>query len=137
MYQLEKTCFTLPWSQEQCQKALLQKTFVAFGAWMPEKTLVAYISAYLPDKEMEILNIAVLPQLRRQGLARKMLAAVLQAAHKMGMQKASLEVRASNIAAINLYESMGFRQAGIRKRYYSDNQEDALIYCREFHGGFF
>lgn len=128
MARLERLCFSLPWSREQCRGALGQPAFAAFGIWQ-EKELVAYVSLYHTLPEMEILNVAVVPAKRRQGLARKLLHLVLQAAAKMGMQKATLEVRQSNNAAIGLYTGLGFIQCGKRPRYYPDNGEDALIHA--------
>lgn len=127
MAKLERVCFSLSWSESQCGSALAQKAFRAFGIW-ENGGLVAYISAYHARPEMEILNIAVAPERRRQGLGRRMLNLALQAAAKMGIKKISLETRESNSAAIALYESAGFAKSGRRKRYYPDNGEDALIY---------
>lgn len=124
---LERICFTLPWSEKQYQAALEQKSFAAFGL-LQDQSLVAYLSLYHVAPEMEIVNIAVTPQERRKGHGRRLLAMLLQVAVKMGMQKISLEVRESNAAARALYESLGFRQSGRRRRYYPDNGEDALIY---------
>ena len=75
---------------------------------------------------MHIANIAVAPTFRHMGLARRLLRHTLQRAAKDGMRYATLEVRVSNSAARALYESLGFEVAGRRKRYYRDNQEDAL-----------
>lgn len=81
---------------------------------------------------MEIVNVAVVRDERKKGIAHRLLGMVLQAASKMGMQKATLEVRESNFPAINLYMSLGFEQCGIRRRYYPDNGEDALIMRYKF-----
>lgn len=133
MARLEKLCFSLPWSPKQCRAAFLQSTFAAFGLFGPEE-LLGYISIYHFLPEMEILNLAVLPAIRRRGAARRMLNGVLQLGRKMGMQKVSLEVRESNFPAICLYEQTGFVQRGIRKKYYPDNHENALIMIRAFPG---
>lgn len=126
MANLEKLCFSLPWDAGQCRNALGQKAFAAFGLWT-ENGLQAYVSVYHAVPEMEILNVAVVPGQRRRGFGRRLLRMVLQAAAKMGMQKATLEVRQGNSAAISLYESLGFEQCGRRLRYYPDNGEDALV----------
>lgn len=124
--QLEKECFTLPWTLDQCRAALTQKTFGAFGLF-DGATLVGYISVYHVAQEMEIVNLAVAAPWRRQGLGRRILRLLLQVAHKMGMQSVSLEVRQGNAAAISLYQSVGFRRVGRRKAYYPDTGEDGLI----------
>ena len=126
MHQLEQKCFSLPWSEEQCCQAFTQGSFAAFGL-LKTATLIAYISVYHVHDEFEILNLAVDPLERRKGHGRRILQAVLQVADKMGMKKTVLEVRRSNFAAINLYESCGFELSGVRPRYYPDTNEDALI----------
>jgi ribosomal-protein-alanine N-acetyltransferase len=127
MHDIERQCFSLPWSEEQCRAAFAQKAFAAFGLFLRER-LVGYVSIYHTPGELEILNIAVLPELRRRGCGRRILRLVLRLARKMGMHKASLEVRVGNAAAIALYESCGFTRAGVRRKYYSDTGEDAVIY---------
>lgn len=128
MFRLETLCFSLPWSIEQCQGALAQKHFVAFGLF-EDKEMQAYISFFHCEKEIEIVNLAVHPQNRRQGYGFNILTLLLQAAAKMGIQRAVLEVRESNKGALALYEKTGFHRTGIRPRYYPDNGENALIYC--------
>lgn len=130
MHSLECQCFTLPWTKEQCLGALAQNCFKAFGI-QENGNLLAYASFYHALDQMEIVNIAVRPQWRRKGLARELLAILLQAAHKMGIEKVALEVRESNFAARALYEQAGFRQSGIRKKYYPDTGEDGLVLTRE------
>lgn len=127
MHELEARCFSLPWTEEQCRTAFAQPAFAAFGLWSGQD-LLAYISFYHSLDELEILNLAVAPAMRRQGLGRRVLQMALQAAYKMGIRKSLLEVRESNVPAIGLYESVGFRLAGRRRAYYHDPDEDALIY---------
>lgn len=136
MWELESICFSLPWSEEQCRAAFGQPAFAAFGLWVGRE-LLAYVSLYhaggwqgaadVSDGELEILNLAVAPAMRRQGLGRRLLSLALQAGCKMGMQKAILEVREGNRAALALYRACGFIQSGRRRRYYADTGEDALV----------
>lgn len=136
MWELERRCFSLPWSEEQCRAAFAQSAFAAFGLYR-DGLLVAYISlyhvgppataAYAPCGELEILNLAVEPASRRQGCGRRLLWLALQVGRKMGMQKAILEVREGNCAALALYRGSGFVQSGRRRRYYADTGEDALV----------
>ena len=76
---------------------------------------------------MHILNLAVHPQRRRQGLARGLLSQAMTHARSLGAQVAWLEVRPSNQPALDLYHSLGFKEVGRRPRYYDDTQEDALL----------
>ena len=128
---LEQACFSLPWSLAQCRQALIQKSFAAFGGWN-NGVLIAYVSCYHILPEMEILNVAVLESERRKGIGRRLLGMVLQAGVKMGMQKATLEVRESNLPALRLYQSLGFEQCGQRRRYYPDTGENALVLALYF-----
>ena len=118
MFSLEKCCFSQPWTEEQCRAAFQQPAFAAFGL-VGAAGLAAYISFYHSADELEILNIAVSPERRRQGLGRRVLGMALQ-----------LEVRESNTPAIGLYESFDFRPVGRRRNYYRAPDEDALIYER-------
>ena len=129
LHALEKACFTLPWSEEQCRAAFGQTPFAAFGL-DSDQGVLAYISVYITADEMEVLNLAVSPELRRRGIGHRLLALALRTAAKMGMQKAVLEVRVGNTPARSLYERHGFAVAGRRPRYYADTGEDALIYAR-------
>ena len=127
MHSLEQRCFSLPWSLAQCEGALNQNQFAAFGLFGAQD-LFAYISFYHIIDEMEIVNLAVAKELRRQGYGRFLLTTALQTGQKMGMHKVCLEVRKYNRAAINLYEGCGFELEGVRKHYYTDTGEDAFIY---------
>ncbi len=119
---LEQRCFSMPWTAKQFGLAFEQKVFSAGGR------LLASASVYHAAGELEILNVAVLPECRRRGLGRRLLGLLLQVARKMGITRAVLEVRTGNAPAIALYEGLGFARAGRRPRYYADTGEDALIY---------
>ena len=87
----------------------------------------AYIIYWVVADEMHILNLAVHPQYRRRGLARRLLSLAMTQARELGAQVAWLEVRPSNDPALSLYHSFGFQEVGRRPRYYEDTQEDALL----------
>lgn len=125
---LERRCFSMPWTEKQFRLAFEQNVFSVFGLRDAER-LLAYASVYHAAGELEILNVAVLPERRRRGLGRRLLGLLLQVARKMGITRAVLEVRTGNVPAIALYEGLGFVQAGLRPRYYTDTGEDALIYA--------
>ena len=78
-------------------------------------------------EEGDISNVAVLPEHRGRGISRKMLELLMREAREDGVQAFTLEVRAGNAIAVNLYESLGFRTEGVRPRFYDDPVEDALI----------
>jgi len=127
MHALEKLCFSLPWSLEQCRLSFMKPAFAAFGLFSAQHVLFAYLSLYHVADEMEILNLAVVPEKRRQGHGRFLLTTALQVGQKIGLQKVWLEVREHNSAARALYASCGFRVEGRRKKYYTDTGEDGLV----------
>ena len=92
--------------------------------------IAALGSAWAILEEAHITIVAVHPAYQRQGLGQAMLWALLQSAWQRGLERATLEVRESNAAAIALYQKFGFREAGRRRRYYQDNGEDALVMWR-------
>lgn len=128
MHQVERWCFPLPWSEEQCAAALGQESFAAFGVFRGA-ALAGYISLYHVAREIEILNLAVLPQERRRGHGRRLTRVVLRLARKLGMEKAFLEVRSDNVPAVSLYLACGFRCEGIRRKYYTDGTDAHLYVC--------
>lgn len=128
---LEAACFPDPWSEAVLAAAFVRPTFAAWGIDGPEGGLVAYVTLHLIGDELEILNIAVDPTRRGQGLGTRLLGCVLQQTDKMGMNRGYLEVRAGNEPAKRLYRRHGFAVAGRRERYYADSGEDALVMVRE------
>jgi ribosomal-protein-alanine N-acetyltransferase len=90
-------------------------------------SIIGFAGLWLMLDEAHITTIAMHPDYRRQGLGEFMLTGLIDIAYDIGAKWVTLEVRMSNYVAQNLYHKYGFREAGIRHRYYSDNQEDALI----------
>jgi len=84
--------------------------------------------------QADIIEVAVLPAFRRQGIARLLMEAVLSDARQRNVQSVFLEARASNVPAIALYESLSFQRCGVRKNYYSSPREDAVLMYRAFGG---
>ena len=130
IWAIEKISFPTPWSRFSFLAELghsLSHTLVA-GPPPPQRWQVwAYLIFWVVADEMHILNLAVHPQHRRLGLARRLLAVSMAQARELGARVAWLEVRPSNAPALSLYYSFGFREAGRRPRYYEDTQEDALL----------
>jgi ribosomal-protein-alanine N-acetyltransferase len=90
-------------------------------------SIVGFAGLWLMVDEAHVTTIAVHPERRHHGIGELMLAALIEHAYDIGAHMVTLEVRVSNAVAQNLYRKYGFREAGIRRRYYSDNDEDALI----------
>src|SRR3989442_7010944 len=90
-------------------------------------SIIGFAGLWLMVDEAHITTIAMHPDYRRRGLGEFMLVSLIDIAYSIGAKWVTLEVRVSNYTAQNLYRKYGFREAGLRHRYYSDNQEDALI----------
>ena len=134
---LEKVCFSLPWDPGSFESELenpLSDWLVALDG----ETLAGYVGAQTAGGESDIMNLAVAPEYRRQGIGRLLMQEMEQALGERKPEAVSLEVRVSNRPAISLYESLGYRQVGLRPKYYFKPAEDALIYrkemCRENTG---
>ena len=123
---LEAAVFADPWDAARFSSLLGQDRFFAAGAFAGH-VLGAYLTAYIVAGELEIVNVAVDAPLRGRGLGRELLRFSLDRARERGAWRAVLEVRSGNAAARALYKSCGFTQAGVRKGYYADSGEDALI----------
>jgi ribosomal-protein-alanine N-acetyltransferase len=126
---IDEASFVRPWTREMYESAFensVTRVFVLRRAGHA----VAYCSAWLLPGELHINNVAVAPEHRRQGLARRLLDVVLAAARDEGACGATLEVRRSNLPALALYESLGFRMTAVRPDYYENPVEDALILWR-------
>jgi len=124
---IERRSFPTPWSLAMFVLELSKPSGVCLAAIDGGK-VVGYLVCARYDQVWHLMNIAVDPSSRRRGLGRRLLEAMLERAGPEASY--TLEVRTSNAAAITLYESVGFRAAGKRPRYYQDTGEDALIMWR-------
>lgn len=127
---IEQKSFLTPWSRWSFLAELAQghsHTLVAGPPSSHPWQTWGYLIFWVVLDEMHILNLAVRPDHRRRGIARQLLAEGLTLARTLGAELAWLEARPSNLAALALYKSFGFREVGRRPRYYDDTQEDALL----------
>ena len=129
---VEEASFSHPWTREMYLSEL-QNRGVSFCFFARQETgrVVGFCSFWRVLDELHINNLAVLPDVRREGIASALLARVLQEGVSLGAHRATLEVRRSNEPARLLYERFGFSIAGVRRAYYSDPIEDALILWRD------
>jgi ribosomal-protein-alanine N-acetyltransferase len=123
---IERRCFSDPWSEAGIRESIQSETTIALVAENLEGEL-GYLMARLSGEEGEILNLAVLPGHRRQGVGRRLLEQGLALLIGSGVREAYLEVRESNRAARDLYLGFGFRPVGMRPHYYRNPAEDALV----------
>ncbi|WP_041056409.1 ribosomal protein S18-alanine N-acetyltransferase [Jeotgalibacillus campisalis] len=124
---VEEECFSVPWKRVAFENELTVNQFAKYLLLLNEGEVIGYCGLWLIMDEAHITNIAVLPRLRGQKLGKKLMKKVLEFAKDAGARTVTLEVRVSNDIARSLYQNLGFLEGGIRKNYYSDNQEDALV----------
>ncbi|MDQ4071824.1 MAG: ribosomal protein S18-alanine N-acetyltransferase [Actinomycetota bacterium] len=125
---IERRAFTAPWSLAMFGLELSKPSGICLAA-LRGRRLVGYLVCSRYDTVWHLMNIAVEPEHRRTGVATALLAALFARADRPG-QRYTLEVRPSNLAAVAMYERLGFSSAGRRPGYYHDNREDALIMWR-------
>ena len=123
---VEAATFPTPWSRDAFASEMKN---VAARYLVAEKDgkIIGYAGAWIIIDESHITNIAVLSDYRGQGIGRRLTEGLMQYLSNLGAAYATLEVRKSNEVAQNLYVSLGFIKLGVRKRYYEDNDEDALL----------
>lgn len=126
MQAIERRSFPVSWPAESFEKELNENKFSLYLVALLDDEVVGYIGAWMVIDELHIATFAVDPARRGQGVGRLLLGRLLQIAVDGGARWTVLEVRESNEAAIGLYQSYGFRQVGVRKKYY-ENDEDALV----------
>ena len=135
LVELERICFSTPWSRNMLAEELDNACSAFLVAEDANGKVVGYAGLQVVLDEGYIANIAVFPEYRRQGIAGKLLQVFMNFAEANRLAFLTLEVRASNQAAISLYENRGFLEVGRRKNYYEHPKEDAIIMTREFGDG--
>lgn len=128
---LEKLCFSDPWSENSVASELKNP----LSCWLvaeEDGVVAGYVGSQTVMDESDMMNVAVHPDYRRKGIAEALVAELVEALKKRESHCLTLEVRASNEPAKALYEKLGFTQVGLRKNYYRNPKEDALILRKEF-----
>lgn len=128
---LEAQCFSDPWSE----KSIASELENPLSLWLVAEEngrVWGYVGSQTVLDESDMMNVAVDPGFRRQGVARALIATLIAELSKMGSRCLRLEVRVSNENARALYARMGFQQLGLRKNYYHNPKEDALILGKEW-----
>ena len=129
--EIERESYPTPWSRAMFAAELQKPSSLAIGAYHDGGELVGYaiVSRYVDA--WHVMNIAVVPDFRRRGIGRSLLERLFEVTATDPRRGYTLEVRVSNAEAIRLYERLGFEPRGIRRGYYTDNREDALIMWRD------
>ncbi len=124
--EIEKRSFITPWNLIHFLDELMNPSSHIWGIFQDEK-IIGYICFWLVADEIHILNLAIHPDMRRKGMAKLLLDKLIDWAINKDIASIWLEVRPSNKPAISLYEKFGFKKVGIRKGYYTDTKEDAIL----------
>ena len=129
--ELEKICFSDPWSEKSVASELTNPLSLWLVAVEGER-VAGYVGSQSVMGESDMMNVAVHPDFRRQGVGELLVKELVAALAEKGNYCLTLEVRASNTPAISLYEKLGFSRIGLRKNYYRNPKEDALILRKEW-----
>ncbi len=132
---IEQTSFSMPWTKNlflsEFRSPGVSTLLVSLAANVPARDVTGYLVYWLVADEMHILNLAVTPVYRRQGIARQLVLSGIRRAYTKGARRAFLEVRTSNAAAQKLYSALGFTGTGMRRDYYDTPVEDAIVMTLE------
>ena len=133
---LEECCFSVPWSRKNFEAELTGNQFsrllmINHPDRGHEDHAIGYICVWMVFEELRVLNLAIHPEFRRRGLASQLVDKAIRLGTEEGCSRGMLEVRASNTAARKLYEHFNFRQYAIRKSYYTNPTEDAILMTLE------
>ena len=129
---IERESYPTPWSRSMFAGELAKPSSISLGAFDPETAaLLGYLIISRYVDAWHVMNLAVAPKYRRRRIAAGLLDRLFELTANEGRRGYTLEVRVSNEVAIKLYEQAGFKARGIRRGYYTDNREDALIMWRD------
>ena len=129
---IERRSYPTPWSRAMFAGELVKPSSICLGAFDAQSgKLVAYLIVARYVDAWHVMNVAVDPEYRGRGIATKLLSHLFEQTAGDGRRGYTLEVRVSNRSAIRLYERLGFKARGVRRGYYTDNREDALIMWKD------
>ncbi|HHY71878.1 MAG TPA: ribosomal protein S18-alanine N-acetyltransferase [Bacillus bacterium] len=127
VYEIEISSFTLPWTKEAFFNEMTMNQYAKYIVMELSHLVIGYCGMWIILDECHITNVAVLPEYRGRKLGEVLLKQVIDFSKSLGVRLITLEVRVSNVVAQKLYKKYGFQAGGIRKNYYADNHEDALV----------
>lgn len=132
---IEQTSFSMPWSRNlflsEFRSPLVSTLFVSLSNTTPRRIVTGYIVFWFVADEMHILNLAVAPEHRQRGIAKRLVLTGIKHIYAKGARRAFLEVRASNTLAQKLYSGLGFTGTSVRRNYYDSPVEDAIVMTLE------
>jgi ribosomal-protein-alanine N-acetyltransferase len=134
--EIEAAGFPHPWSETLLRAELDHAWSHQVAALAPggegEARILGYIIFWMVHDEVHVLNVGTAPEARRRGVGRALMDQAVALGRRKGARLATLEVRRSNAPAIALYHSLGYREVGVRPRYYTEENEDAIVMTLEF-----
>jgi ribosomal-protein-alanine N-acetyltransferase len=130
VFNVESRSFPTPWARDTFEGEILENDLAYYLVLVVGEQVIGYAGMWLILDEAHVTNIAILPEYRANGLGEKLVAALVEHAKAKGAASMTLEVRVSNLVARHLYDKLGFESCGLRRQYYADTQEDALIMWR-------
>jgi [ribosomal protein S18]-alanine N-acetyltransferase len=136
--EIEQAGFAHPWSERLLRNELANAWSVLLAAVEgegPSERMLGYLIFWVVHDEIHVLNVATAPEARRRGIGRALLDQAARHGQGRGCRLVTLEVRRSNAAAIGLYRSLGYRQVGVRPRYYAEENEDAIVMTLDLDPG--
>lgn len=128
---IEQSSFSSPWSREAFQAEVCDNDLAHYLVMESKKKIIGYGGMWIIIDEAHVTNIAILPNCRGNGFGKLLLTELIKMAKVKGAHKMTLEVRVSNVAARRLYSGFEFKECGLRRGYYTDNNEDAIIMWRQ------
>jgi [ribosomal protein S18]-alanine N-acetyltransferase len=124
---VEIASFTSPWTEEIFKQELIENQHAHYYIMTIDEKVIGYVGMWIVLDDAQITNIAILPGYRGQKLGEKLFRFAMQKAVSLGVTRLSLEVRVTNVVAQKMYRKFGLVPGGIRKNYYTDNHEDAIV----------
>ena len=125
--EIEKMCFSTPWSRKSFADGMANSNIQTYYTAVTDGVISGYICIFHIFDDGDLLNIAVHPSFRRQGIAQMLMDKMYETLAEKGVNRITLEVRASNVSAQELYKKNGFKPIAIRKNYYSEPNEDGIV----------
>jgi ribosomal-protein-alanine N-acetyltransferase len=130
---IEHASFATPWSREAFYNEMVNNPYASYVVMEENNKIIGYCGLWVVLEDAHITNVAVLPEFRGRKLGEALMNQAMELAKSFGAERMSLEVRVSNTVAQGLYRKLGFQNGGIRKKYYTDNNEDAIVMWVKIH----
>ncbi len=127
VYAIELATFPTPWTLDSFHYEMNENQFAHYIVAEEDGEIIGFCGSWLVIDAAQITNVAVVESARGKKIGEGLMREAMRVAKEANMDVMSLEVRVSNVVAQNLYRKLGFQDGGIRKGYYTDNQEDALV----------